>query len=139
MLTQRPSGLTAILAFSALLTLSACGTGGPAHGPPTPGVAAVVHMAFHSFEPSTVTVRAGDTVEWRNTSVIYHTVTADPTLADDPSDVSLPPGAAPFHSGRVAAGELYRQTFTVPGTYRYTCLPHEAEGMQGTVVVTPAY
>jgi plastocyanin len=32
-------------------------------------------------------------------------------------------------------GNTYQHTFTVPGTYRYFCQPHESNGMVGEVVV----
>jgi plastocyanin len=134
LMTVRRLGFSLVL-LAALSKLAACGTGGPAHGPATPGVAQVVVMGFHSFDPPAVSIRAGETVEWRNTSVIWHTVTADPSLAKFPGDAAVPAGATPFHSGRVEAGEVYRHRFEAPGTYRYFCVPHEAEGMTGTVAV----
>jgi plastocyanin len=102
-----------------------------------PEPAATVVMHLHSFEPSTVTVRAGQTVRWNNTSIIWHTVTADPAAAKDPAHVALPAGAQPFDSGKVESGGNYWHTFSVPGTYRYICKPHESKGMLGTIVVEP--
>jgi plastocyanin len=95
-------------------------------------------MGFESYSPATVTIRAGDTVEWQNTSLITHTVTDDPKLADISGDAELPPGASPFNSGDVPAGQVYFHTFTVPGTYHYFCTRHEESGMLGTIVVSPA-
>ncbi|HVL79825.1 MAG TPA: plastocyanin/azurin family copper-binding protein [Sphingomicrobium sp.] len=118
------------------LALSACGVTGPAHTvPPPPAVAATVTMGMTSFEPAAVRIRPGQTVQWRNTSLVTHTVTADHRLAANPANVVLPPGAAPFHSGSVAAGQVWSYRFTMPGTYRYVCLPHERAGMIGTVIV----
>jgi plastocyanin len=37
--------------------------------------------------------------------------------------------------GLMKEGDTFEVTFEVPGTYRYVCLPHESEGMTGTVVV----
>ncbi len=128
--------LAAVLSMA--IPLSGCGLGGPAHGPPAANAAAVVEMGFESFSPADVSVRAGDTVEWRNTSLITHTVTDDPKRAIAPSDAGLPPGAQPFDSGDIPAGQVYLRTFTVPGTYRYFCGRHEAEGMEGVVTVKPA-
>ena len=118
--------------------LSACGLGGPAHRPPVSNAAAVIDMGFETYDPATVTVGPGDTVEWRNTSLITHSVTDDPGRAKTPSDAGLPPGAPPFDSGDIAAGTVYLHMFTTPGTYRYFCTHHEADGMLGTVVVKPA-
>lgn len=125
-----------LLGFAAAGVLTSCGLAGPAHtDPPPPEVAATVTMGFTTFDPEAVTIRAGGTVQWRNTSPIDHTVTADPALAANPANVSLPQGAPPFHSGDIDAGQVWSHTFTVPGTYRYVCLPHERRGMIGTVIV----
>ena len=89
------------------------------------------------YEPATVTIRAGQTVLWRNTSDLVHTVTADDELATDDDHVRLPEGAEPFGSGRMEPGATYRRTFAVPGRYTYFCIPHEASGMIGHIVVEP--
>jgi plastocyanin len=125
----------AIVAASTL-SLSACGIMGPAHTePPPPRVDATVTMGMTSFNPATVTIEKGQTVQWRNTSLITHTVTADETMAGNPANVQLPPGAQSFHSGDIKAGQVWSYTFSVSGTYRYVCLPHEQKGMIGTVIV----
>lgn len=98
----------------------------------------VVEIEGIQFLPETVTIRAGETIEWRNGSKLGHTVTADPEKAANPDHVQLPEGAATFDSGDLAPGETYRRTFDVPGTYQYFCIPHEAAGMVGTIVVKPA-
>jgi plastocyanin len=90
-----------------------------------------------TFEPARVVVHAGDTVEWQNASSLPHTVTADARRAAEGKEVVLPPGAAPFDSGTIAPGGSYRHTFTVPGTYKYICVPHRAFGMAGEVIVQP--
>ncbi len=118
------------------LALSACGITGPAHTqPPPPQVDATVSMGMTSFTPATIRIRAGQTVQWRNTSLVDHTVTADKTLAANPANVVLPRGAQAFHSGASKAGGVWSRTFTTRGTYRYVCLPHERQGMIGTVIV----
>src|SRR6516225_2488374 len=89
------------------------------------------------FKPTRVVVHAGDTVEWQNKSSLPHTVTADARRAAEGKEVILPPGAEPFDSGEIAAGGSYRHTFSVPGTYKYICVPHAAFGMAGEVVVQP--
>jgi plastocyanin len=38
----------------------------------------------------------------------------------------------------LAAGQVYTQTFTAPGTYKYFCMHHESDGMVATVIVDPA-
>src|SRR5262245_50087151 len=88
-----------------------------------------------TFEPARVIVHAGDTVEWKNTSSMPHTVTADARRAAEGKEVVLPPGAAPFDSRTMSPGGSYRHTFTVPGTYKYICVPHASFGMLGEVIV----
>ncbi len=126
--------------FAALLAvlLAACGTSGPAYEELGPDVAAAVDMTLAlTFEPAEITVRVGDKVEWRNQTLLTHTVSADPRIGADPANVILPEGVEPFNSAAITAGQVFRYTFTVPGTYRYVCLPHEAQEMFGTVVVVP--
>jgi plastocyanin len=124
-----------IAAASAIATFVACSQTGPAYGPPSANTAATVEMSGFNFEPTTVRIKAGDTVEWRNKSTFTHSVNANPVRF--PEDVSLPAGATPFDSGRLAAGQIFRHPFPTPGTYKYVCLPHVDLGMAGTVIVDP--
>lgn len=103
---------------------------------PSPAPAAVVEMTDSlKYVPPKVTINAGETIEWRNLSALVHTVTADPKLANKPEHVALPEGAKPFNSGSIQPKDNYRYTFTVPGYYKYFCIPHEAAGMIGEVEV----
>lgn len=90
-----------------------------------------------AFEPKATEIRVGQTVRWENTSDVPHTVTADPAKTGNPDRVKLPDGAEPFGSELLGAGETFAHTFTVPGEYRYFCIPHQMAGMVGTVVVRP--
>ena len=120
------------------LALSGCGLGGPAYRAPPAGVAATVDMTIGlKYAPPAVTIYAGQTVEWRNQSPFHHTVTNDPADAERARDAALPAGAQPFNSGYIDPGQVFRHTFTVPGTYRYFCDPHEGQGMVGTIYVRP--
>jgi plastocyanin len=118
-----------------VLVLAGCGLSGPAHGPESPNAGATVTMGFGSFEPETVHVKAGQTVEFRNTAVITHSVTDDAKLAEDAKDAAQPAGATPFNSGDISPGQIFTQTFTQPGTYTYFCTHHESDGMVATVIV----
>ena len=99
-------------------------------------------MEGHAFTPETRTVAAGDTVEWVNDTEEAHTVTA--------VEGSLPDGAEYFSSGGASSeeeatanladeliepGESFEWSFDEPGTYRYYCIPHRGDGMEGSVVV----
>ena len=87
------------------------------------------------FAPTEITIKAGDTVEWRNIGSIPHTVTADPGRAPGSRNIELPAGAETFDSGWVMRGRSFRYTFSKPGVYRYICLPHERARMLGFVIV----
>jgi plastocyanin len=76
-----------------------------------------VTMTDTAFTPAEITISAGDTVVWENTSNVEHTVTSD----DFESEDSLVPGAT------------HEVTFTEPGEYDYICTIHV--GMTGTVIV----
>lgn len=121
-----------------MLVLTACGADGPANNtPPAAGTDAVVELTTTlKFAPERLTIPAGATVEWRNSSILDHTVSGDPATAEYPADVAIPAGAAGF-SADLPAGGVFRHTFNVPGTYRYYCDPHHGLGMKGEITVTP--
>ncbi len=96
------------------------------------------------FAPPRLQVVAGTTVTFTNLSDDSHTVTAE--------EGGLPAGAEYFASGGSATeaeardeleawlirkDENYTFTFEQPGTYSYFCIPHEADGMLGVIVVEP--
>jgi plastocyanin len=99
--------------------------------------AVVVKMTTERrFMPEKITIKVGQTVEWVNDDKeMPHEVTTDPNVASDPSNVSIPEGAAPFDSRLITNGKSFRHQFTVPGVYRYACPPHENDGMLGEVTV----
>jgi plastocyanin len=97
--------------------------------------AVTVQMDGEEYEPSKVTISAGQTVKWKNNTGDPHTVTVVPDRALLPADVALPKNAQPFDSGTIPAGNSFAHTFTVPGTYRYYCTLHEGNGMVGEVLV----
>jgi plastocyanin len=97
---------------------------------------ALVTMRGFEFNPKQVVILSGQSVEWNNTAAMEtHTVTADPKLAKTHGSVALPAGAETFDSGDMKPGATFTHTFTVPGTYRYFCKPHERMGMVGEIVV----
>ena len=82
---------------------------------------------LYGYEPTSITVVIGvnNTVVWNNVDSAPHTATAS---ASDP---------ARFDSGNIAmpgsGGSSFQFTFTVAGTYQYTCSYHP--WMHGVVVV----
>lgn len=89
-----------------------------------------------AFDPKTVKISAGDTVQWTNPELITHTVTFDPAQAANPANASLPDGVKPFASPDLEQDGVFKHTFTVKGVYKYICKYHEKMGMVGTVVVS---
>jgi plastocyanin len=90
------------------------------------GGGAEVGMMNIQFEPSDVTIKAGETVTWTNDEGVAHDV-----------DKTSGPGAQ-FSSGPeggMMEGDTFEHTFDQAGTYEYVCRVH-APGMAGTIEVT---
>jgi plastocyanin len=71
-----------------------------------------------AFKPSTITVKAGESIEWRNDDPVPHTATSK---------------AAGLDSGSIAAGGTYRFTAKKKGRFDYICTFHPV--MKGEIVV----
>jgi len=105
-----------------------------------------VAMKHNAFDPTKLTVSAGTTVTWKNTTQRAHTVTAYEDGIPDGASYFASGGFSNEHEARkewaddlkglIQVGETYEHTFTVPGTYNYFCIPHESHGMVGQVIVT---
>ncbi|QIB73750.1 halocyanin [Halogeometricum borinquense] len=104
-----------------------------------------VGMTAVAFNPSSLTVSVGDEVVWQNTSSRGHTVTAyDDRIPDDAEFFasgdyeSTKAARDAFNNeigGLIDSGQSFSHTFEVPGEYQYLCIPHEAQGMVGTIIV----
>jgi plastocyanin len=90
------------------------------------------------YQPSSIQIDVGQTVEWQNAGQVSHSVTDDPARATNPVDALRPAGSRPFNSGSIMPGSRFRHTFTKSGRYRYFCLSHEMDRMIGEVIVAPA-
>ena len=84
--------------------------------------AAGVGIDNFTFNPATVTVKAGTTVTWTNKDDIPHGIAAT--------------GNAFARSNAMDTDNSYSFTFTTPGTYQYFCYIHPH--MTGTIVVEAA-
>jgi len=84
--------------------------------------AAVVTMRDNSFNPPTMTIKAGESVTWVNMGNKIHNVMG-------------PRGTFAFD--HIKPGESVSYTFTKPGVYPYKCSRHTILffGMKGKVVV----
>jgi len=85
----------------------------------------IVKISNFQFEPKSLTIKAGTTVEWVNEAG-RHTVESD---------------TGAFKSEVLTAGGRYEFKFTKPGTYAYHCGLHGAKGgkdMAGKIIVQRA-
>ena len=75
------------------------------------------------FDPSSLTISAGDTVKWVSNQLPPHNVVVEghPELSHDQLAFS--------------SGDSFEATFDTPGTYTYYCQPHRGAGMVGTITV----
>ena len=104
----------------------------------------VVDMTAVAYEPAELTVSKGDTVAWTWAAGEAHSVTAYEETIPEGADYWASGG---FDSqsaaetgwengkGAVQSGQSYVHTFETAGTHEYYCIPHEAAGMVGTVIV----
>ena len=89
------------------------------------------------YQPAALTIPQGATVVWVNRDIYPHTVTCNPTLAQEGGGVSqLPQGAAPWDSGDLYTGEQWAYTFTTPGPYLYYSRRDEVNHLLGLITVT---
>ena len=103
-----------------------------------------VGMTINRFRPEELTVEAGTTVTFENTSSHAHTVTAYEggipdeaeffATGDFESEMAAREGWE-NQQGLLYQGESWEHTFEIPGTYQYFCIPHEESGMIGFVEV----
>ncbi|HSE39571.1 MAG TPA: plastocyanin/azurin family copper-binding protein, partial [Acidobacteriota bacterium] len=72
------------------------------------------------FQPQTVEIESGTTVDWINSGTRVHTVTGENSDWD---------------SGSMGPGEKFSKVFNEKGTFKYYCVPHREIGMVGTIIV----
>jgi plastocyanin len=117
----------------AVVALAACSSGGAATGAATQGAAAgdpcskstatgtvQAGVADFTFNPATVSAKAGDVITWTNAGPASHTVTLDSVPACD--------------TGIIASGATGSLTFTQGGSYPFHCTIHTQ--MKGTITIT---
>lgn len=82
------------------------------------------------FSPDKLTIQPGDTVTFENVQDSPHEVMfiSQPKQVDEMI-------MSPMHDKK---GDKFTYTFTVPGTYKFHCHPHEKLGMEGTLIVGEA-
>lgn len=82
------------------------------------------------FSPDKLTIQPGDTVTFENAQDEMHEV----MFINVPKQVDEMI-MSPMHEKK---GDKFTYTFTVPGTYKFHCHPHEALGMDGVIIVGQA-
>lgn len=136
--TRRAAVIAALLS---LFVLTACGSGsgepaatgdtGAGSAPTGP----VVETRGLEFVPNEITVKVGDTVTWRNTDGIAHTVTFGTYEVDAAGNRTSETPSGAFDERLAGEGATVSRTFTEAGEFPYYCRPHQA--MNARVIVTP--
>ena len=86
------------------------------------------------FEPIGAHIMPGQTVRWILDEDVHTTAAYHPKNAMH--SLRIPEHATPWDSGLMTIkGAHFDVIFTVEGVYDYFCLPHEADGMVGRIVV----
>jgi plastocyanin len=141
--------LFCLVALSALVLLAACGGGSTNTGTtpttstsavtPTTGTTSaptatatqagnaqtvmIISSGTFAFSPATLTIKAGTTVTWKNTTTVSHTVTSDDGKSFDSGTANpIAPQTGTFSF-----------TFTTAGTFAYHCEIHPF--MKATIIV----
>lgn len=105
-----------------------------------PGAPVVIEMRSNLagsrvwFDPIGLFVAPGTTVRWIVRQNVHTTTAYHPGNAHH--SLRIPESAAAWDSGfLVNPGDHFDVTLTAPGVYDYYCMPHEAAGMVGRIVV----
>ena len=86
------------------------------------------------FDPIGVHLKPGQTVRWILEEDVHATAAYHPR--NGMHSLRIPEHATPWDSGLMTTkGAHFDVTFTIEGVYDYFCLPHEADGMVGRIVV----
>jgi plastocyanin len=112
----RATRSTTLLVFLLAGLWCACVTA--ADGQITAAATHTILISGFKYQPDTLTVNAGDTIEWKNNDIVPHTVTADDKN---------------FTSGAIRPGTTWKFVAKKAGTFFYTCTPHP--NMHGKLVV----
>ncbi|GIL42915.1 hypothetical protein Vafri_742 [Volvox africanus] len=84
-----------------------------------------------AFEPSTLTVKSGDTIDFVNNAGFPHNVVFD----EDAVPAGVNADAISRGDLLNAPGETFSVKLVTPGEYGYYCEPHQGAGMVGKIIV----
>jgi plastocyanin len=93
----------------------------------TLALAATVDVAIGDsfFNPTPLTINAGDTVRWTNNGSFPHTTTSGTGCSPDGN----------WDSASLSTGQTFSHTFNTAGTFPYYCTFHCGSGMVGEITV----
>lgn len=89
-----------------------------------------------AFQPKKLTVKAGDTIEWKNNKVPPHNVVFDP--AKNPTKSADVAKSLSHKKLLMSPGQTETTVIPVdaaPGSYTFYCQPHRGAGMVGQIIV----
>jgi plastocyanin len=116
--------------------------GASAAGGATHDVKMVLEGSTYKYDPAELTIKAGDVVNFHNTSGGPHNVSfwADsiPAGGADPLKAGMADQMAPLEGPLLTEPDaVYKVSFAgaPTGDYKYYCLPHLALGMKGKITV----
>ena len=94
----------------------------------------VINLSSLTFNPSTTTVKVGESVTWRNDEPITHTVTSGRFMGIDKT-TGLRSSQQPdgMFNAKLDGKGTFSFTLTKAGTYTYYCDIHQ--GMNATITV----
>ncbi|RPI23044.1 MAG: hypothetical protein EHM61_20725 [Acidobacteria bacterium] len=122
--------VTGLLSTNALLTsIPVVLVPGQGPGGGNPQTHTVNDVGF-TFNPATVTITAGDSVQWQIASIHNVVEVTEATWNANGNTPKAGGFSTTFGGGTVQ--------FNTPGTYWYVCSPHASAGMKGRVIVNPA-
>ena len=102
-----------------LIATAVCALAGAGFAVASLSATKLVNIKSTGFAPKTVTIAAGDTVQWKNVDTVNHQVVAN---------------NGSFASGLIRPTKTYSRRIDIPGTYGYRDALHPT--LRGTVKVT---
>jgi plastocyanin len=84
-----------------------------------------------AFEPATITIKSGETINFKNNAGFPHNIVFD----EDEVPSGVDADAISRNDLLNAPGETYSVKLTTPGTYSIYCEPHQGAGMVGKIIV----
>ena len=85
------------------------------------------------FDPIGVYIEPGQTVRWISEENVHTTTAYHPQ--NNNHSLRIPKNAKPWDSGFLQPGDTFEVRLIIEGVYDYFCLPHEAAGMVGRIIV----